>query len=114
MRTRMTFVWCTMVSVTMVLGAVPAVGALTGQWTLNDGSGPTAQDSVGPGNHNGTLNGDVGFAINGADGTLAHGGTDSGGYVDMGGAGDFDMSSPSSLELWVKITQMPVGSRDVM
>jgi len=89
-----------LVSVVLILGLAGSTSAeLIGRWKLDEGSGTTAEDSVG--NNDGTLFGDTGWAEGILDGALSFDGD--GDYVDCGNDPIFNPSDSFSITFWAYI-----------
>ena len=84
----------------------PVQASLIGHWTFNEGGGSIAGDSSGFG-HNGSLNGDAVFGIQGDQGYVATGGAVGG--VDWGDVVAFDTLPAFTLAIWLTPAALPSG-----
>ncbi len=101
-------------SVVLMLGlilTIPAEAELVGWWKLDDGSGTTAIDSSGNGNHGTLINSPewqtAGDNVKVGSSALefdfpTDGSTTSSDYVDCGNKPEFDITDNITLALWVK------------
>jgi len=95
-----------LISFVLILGLTGSTSAeLIGRWKLDEGSGTTAEDSVG--NNDGTLFGDTSWAEGILDGALSFDGD--GDYVDCGNDPIFNPSDSFSITLWAYIRDWSTG-----
>jgi len=88
----------------MTVFGISLYGEIVGEWTFNDDAGAIVKDSSGKGNNGTFISGGETPLYIGSPGTSAAGiFSDPNTYIDLGNSPRFNILSPFSLEIWVRL-----------